>query len=72
MFAKTSHPALDDPTAWVPYRYYPSQVAAVVFVVAFSLTTILHMFQLVKKKTWYFIPLVIGGIRTFRSFASQL
>jgi hypothetical protein len=62
MSTETYHPALDDATAWVPYRYYPSQVAAIIFVVAFSLTTLLHIFQLIKKKTWYFIPLVIGGM----------
>jgi hypothetical protein len=55
-------PALDDPTAWVPYRYVPSMVAAVMFVVVFALTTILHTFQLVKKRTWYFVPLVVGGL----------
>ncbi|KAF2472796.1 RTA1-domain-containing protein [Lindgomyces ingoldianus] len=54
-------PSLDDPNVWVPYRYVPSKPAAVVFVVAFSLTTFLHTFQLVNKRTWYFIPLVIGG-----------
>ncbi|KAF2626507.1 RTA1-domain-containing protein [Macroventuria anomochaeta] len=54
--------SLDDPNVWVPYRYHPSQIAAITFVVAFSLTTILHIFQVCKKRTWYFIPLVIGGI----------
>jgi hypothetical protein len=62
MSAESYHPALDDPTAWVPYRYHPSNVAAIILVVAFSLTTLLHMFQLFKKKTWYFIPLVVGGL----------
>lgn len=55
-------PALDDPNAYVLYRYYPSQVAAIVFVILFALTTILHIFQLIKKRTWYFIPLVVGGL----------
>ncbi|KAH6629486.1 RTA1 like protein-domain-containing protein, partial [Boeremia exigua] len=55
-------PALDDPHAYVLYRYYPSQVAAIIFVVLFALTTILHIFQLVKRRTWYFIPLVVGGL----------
>jgi hypothetical protein len=64
MATEPYHPALDDPTAWVPYRYYPSIVAAIVFVVAFGLTTLLHTFQLFKKKTWYFIPLIIGGFCT--------
>jgi hypothetical protein len=62
MSAETYRPALDDPTAWVPYRYYPSNVAAIIFVVAFSATTLLHVFQVLKKRTWYFIPLVVGGV----------
>lgn len=57
-------PSLDDPHAWVPYRYHPSQVAAIVFVVLFALTTSLHTLQLIKKKTWYFIPLFVGGLCT--------
>ena len=60
-----SHPAFDDPNAYVLYRYVPSKVAAIIFVVAFGLTTLAHIFQLVKKKIWYFIPLAIGGICTY-------
>ena len=67
MSSETYRPALDDPNAWVPYRYYPSNVAAIIFVVAFALTTLLHIFQLMKKKTWYFIPLVIGGFCTLHT-----
>lgn len=60
-------PALDDPNAYVLYRYHPSQVAAIIFVVLFGLTTILHLFQLIKKRTWYFIPLVVGGACTYHT-----
>ncbi|CAN9350821.1 unnamed protein product [Alternaria alternata] len=58
----TYRPALDDPNAYVLYRYIPSTVAAIVFVVVFGLTTLAHVFQLIKKKTWYFTPLVVGGL----------
>jgi hypothetical protein len=61
MAEEKPRPALDDPNFYVLYRYYPSQVAAIIFVVLFGLTTTLHLFQLIKKKTWYFIPLVVGG-----------
>ncbi|KAK6209284.1 hypothetical protein LQW54_006388 [Pestalotiopsis sp. IQ-011] len=47
------------------FRYYycdPSLAAAVVFVSLFAITTILHLVQLIRKRTWYFIPFVIGGI----------
>ncbi|KAF2999887.1 hypothetical protein E8E13_008297 [Curvularia kusanoi] len=60
--ADAYHPSLDDPDAWVPYRYHPSKAAALVFVVAFALTTILHVYQVCKRRTWYFIPLIVGGI----------
>lgn len=55
------HPDINDPNAYVLYRYSPNLVAAIVFVVVFSITTFLHVFQIVKKRTWYFIPLAVGG-----------
>ncbi|KAF2108842.1 RTA1 like protein-domain-containing protein [Lophiotrema nucula] len=66
------HPSLDDPDAWVPYRYIPSKAAAIVFVVAFCLTTFFHVFQLIKKRTWYFIPLVIGGFFEIIGFIGRV
>lgn len=46
---------------FVFYHYYPSLVAGIIFVVLFFITTGLHLFQLLRSRTWYFIPLVIGG-----------
>ena len=45
------------------YRYEPSLAAAVIFTILFFLTTSAHAFQLLRHRTWYFIPLLIGGIR---------
>lgn len=48
-----------------PYKFYhydPSMAAAVLFLALFSLTTALHVYQLLATRTWYMIPLVIGGI----------
>lgn len=42
------------------FRYNPSLPAAVIFTVLFLLTSILHIFQLVRTRTWYFTPLVVG------------
>ncbi|TGO37022.1 hypothetical protein BHYA_0108g00180 [Botrytis hyacinthi] len=42
------------------YHYQPSIVAACIFVVLFGISAILHIYQLVAKRTWYFIPFVIG------------
>ncbi|KAH7369989.1 RTA1 like protein-domain-containing protein [Rhexocercosporidium sp. MPI-PUGE-AT-0058] len=46
---------------WKAYRYDPSLVAAIIFIVCFLLTTFFHSYQLVRTRTWYFIPLCIGG-----------
>ena len=59
---EVQRPSLEDPNIWVPYRYHPSKIAAIVFIAVFGLTTLLHILQVFKRKTWYFIPLVVGGI----------
>ncbi|PSN66366.1 RTA1-domain-containing protein [Corynespora cassiicola Philippines] len=60
--AEQYRPSLDDPNVWVPYRYHPSRTAAIVCVGAFGISTLLHIFQVFRRRTWYFIPLVVGGI----------
>ncbi|CAG8309115.1 unnamed protein product [Penicillium salamii] len=50
-----------DHGTWVAYTYYPSMGAAVVFIILFAIVTILHTFHLFRTRTWFFIPLVIGG-----------
>ncbi|EFQ92057.1 hypothetical protein PTNB73_01521 [Pyrenophora teres f. teres] len=56
------HPALNDPNVYFLYRYTPSKIAAGIFVIAFGFTTFAHIFQLFQKRTWYFTPLIIGGL----------
>jgi hypothetical protein len=50
-----------------PYKYDPSLPAAAVFAAAFGMSTILHAYQLVRWKTWYFIPFLVGGLCKFFS-----
>lgn len=38
-----------------------THVCQVIFVVLFSLTTFYHTWKLIRTRTWYFIPFVIGG-----------
>ncbi|KAM0308759.1 hypothetical protein ACHAO8_009678 [Botrytis cinerea] len=54
------------------YHYNPSTAAACVFVVLFAVSAIVHTFQLVWKRTWYFIPFVIGGIFEFIGYIGRL
>ncbi|KAG4430715.1 hypothetical protein IFR05_013803 [Cadophora sp. M221] len=44
------------------YQYEPKKVPAIIFLVLFGITTLLHIFQLIRKRTWYFVPFVIGGL----------
>jgi ABC-type microcin C transport system permease subunit YejB len=65
------HPDINDTTSFVLYRYIPSLPAAIIFVVLFALTTFYHIFQIGRKRTWYFIPLAVGGICTTPIFCFQ-
>ncbi|KAK7414350.1 hypothetical protein QQX98_006792 [Neonectria punicea] len=47
-------------TSFTFYNYDPSLPAAAIFVVLFGLSALLHIWQLTRNRTWYFIPFVIG------------
>ena len=44
------------------YKYVPSTPAAAIFAALFGLSTVMHLFQLVRWRTWYFIPFFVGGL----------
>ncbi|KAJ5183319.1 RTA1 domain protein [Penicillium capsulatum] len=44
------------------YNYNPSTGAAVSFAAVFGLTTAVHIWQLLRNRTWFFIPFVIGSL----------
>ena len=52
-------------TKYILYHYSPSFAAAAVFIVLFIATTTAHTYQLLRRRTWYFIPFVIGGFCKF-------
>ncbi|CAI7567842.1 unnamed protein product [Penicillium pancosmium] len=43
------------------YRYTPSLVAAVIFLVLFIFATLYHLYQVVHTRCWYFTVFVVGG-----------
>jgi hypothetical protein len=43
------------------YRYTPSLVAAIIFIVLFVLATLYHLYQVVRTRSWYFTIFVVGG-----------
>lgn len=42
------------------YHYNPNLAANTIFVILFGAASIAHLVYLVWKRTWYFIPFVIG------------
>lgn len=44
------------------YRYNPSMAAAIIFIILFFLITALHFYQMMRTRTWIFVPFVIGGV----------
>lgn len=44
------------------YGYRPSLAAGIVFTILFTLSTGLHIYQLVPKRAWWLIVFVVGGL----------
>ena len=52
----------DDPHGgFVFYHYEPSMAAAIIFVLLFGASSILHSAQMFMTRTWFMIPFLIGG-----------
>ena len=49
------------------YRYDPSMAAAVVFIILFLIATGLHLYQMLRTRTWILIPFILGGVCMFLS-----
>ncbi|CAK7221264.1 hypothetical protein SCUCBS95973_004435 [Sporothrix curviconia] len=47
---------------FVLYHYNPSKAAAVVFLILFGVAALAHVFLMFRRRTWYFIPFIIGLI----------
>ncbi|KAG9197703.1 hypothetical protein G6514_001130 [Epicoccum nigrum] len=65
------HPDINDVRVFVLYRYTPNLAAAVTFIVLFLLTTLFHTFQIWRKRTWYLLPLIVGGIFEFVGYIGR-
>lgn len=53
------------------YHYDPSVAAAVVFVFLFLATSLYHVWQMVRQRTWFFTAFIIGGIFEFVGYAAR-
>ncbi|ENI01011.1 hypothetical protein COCC4DRAFT_204740 [Bipolaris maydis ATCC 48331] len=53
------------------YRYNPSMAAAVIFIILFLLVSGLHLYQMVRTRTWILVPFVIGGFFQFAGYIAR-
>lgn len=53
--------SLDTVNGSTIYHYTPSSSLATGFCVAFGVSTALHIYQAVLTKSWYMLPIIIGG-----------
>ncbi|KAL2819066.1 RTA1 like protein-domain-containing protein [Aspergillus cavernicola] len=54
------------------YYYSPSAAAAGIFVGLFGVCTLLHIYQLIRTRTWFMIPFAIGGIMEVIGYVGRL
>jgi len=57
----TTNMSSTDHGGWKAYEYNPSMAAAVIFIILYIVVTALHTYNLFRTRTWFFIPLVLGG-----------
>lgn len=57
--------------AFVFYHYTPSMAAAIIFILIFGGSALFHIYQLVRSRTWYFIPFVLGCLCEYTSLLSR-
>ncbi|KAG5813939.1 hypothetical protein H9Q74_003074 [Fusarium xylarioides] len=56
---------------WSFYRYEPSTAAAVIYILLFSITTIIHVYQMIKTKTWYMLAFCLGGVSEIAGYIGR-
>jgi hypothetical protein len=49
-------------TAFQLYHYDPSLAAAVISAIIFLVTTSVHIWQMFKHRTWFFVAFIVGGL----------
>ncbi|KAL3469571.1 RTA1 like protein [Aspergillus californicus] len=54
------------------FRYTPNQAAAALFVALFFLTTVYHVYQIFRSRTWYFTAFVLGGIFQLIGYSTRI
>ncbi|RDW61230.1 RTA1 domain-containing protein [Aspergillus mulundensis] len=56
---------------WKAYFYDPSMAAAAIFIVLYGIVTGMHTYHMFRTRTWFFIPLVLGGYFEFIGYIGR-
>ncbi|KAL3469438.1 RTA1 like protein-domain-containing protein [Aspergillus californicus] len=56
---------------WQAYYYDPSIAAAAIFIVVYGMVTTLHTYHLFRTRTWFFIPMLLGGYFEFIGYIGR-
>jgi hypothetical protein len=44
------------------YSYDPSLPAAAIFTVLFGISSVLHIWYTIRKRSWFLVAFIIGGL----------
>ncbi|KAH7114408.1 RTA1 like protein-domain-containing protein [Dendryphion nanum] len=63
---------INDPNRYVMYRYQISVPAAAIFVALFGISSIFHIYQTWRKRSWFLIAFIIGGLFETIGYAGRI
>lgn len=60
-----------DPTSkpYALYEYDPSTAGAAVAGILFAVSAVMHLIQMIMKRTWFYTPMTVGSISRFCPFS---
>lgn len=53
------------------YAYEPNKAAAIVFAIAFGLSAVYHLFQMIRGRAWFYTSFTIGSIMMTLGYAAR-
>ncbi|KAF4946417.1 hypothetical protein FSARC_14204 [Fusarium sarcochroum] len=63
--------ASSEPVVFKLYHYDPTIVGSAVFAILFAATTLMHVWQLYRGRSWFLIPLTVGGLLEVIGYAAR-
>ncbi|CAI6337821.1 unnamed protein product [Periconia digitata] len=54
------------------YPYQPSQIGAVIFLIAFGLSAATHLFQMIRGRAWFYSSFTVGAIMMSLGYAARV